>query len=59
MAEAAILVKEIDEVFEAKMASGRQSVASWEKICCLIDNFSATAYKFQTNGKPTDEWKMT
>lgn len=42
-AEAAILVKEIDEVFEARIASDLVTLASSEKMVCLTDSDSLTA----------------
>jgi hypothetical protein len=44
VAEAAILVSEMDEVLDARMALGLHIDASCEKMVCLRGNFSATAY---------------
>lgn len=43
IAEAAIFVSEMEDVFDARMAPGLQIDASWEKMACLSGNFSATA----------------
>lgn len=44
MAEAAMRVKEMEEVLVARMASGRQVAARLLKTACLTGSFSATAY---------------
>ncbi len=47
--DAAIFVMLMEDVFEARMASGRNSAASSPKIFCFRDNFSETAYKEKIN----------
>lgn len=44
MAEAAILVREMDEVFEAKIAVGERCVARAPKIFCFSARDSLTAW---------------